>query len=67
MRTEGKTGEEMSWGADLGGGGGLAGLALARALGRAGFAPELIEREAGWGDAGTGIPANGVRALGRSG
>ena len=46
-------------------GGGLAGLALARALGRAGFAPELIEREAGWADAGTGmyLPANGVRAL----
>jgi FAD-dependent urate hydroxylase len=50
-------------------GGGLAGLALARALGRAGFAPELIEREAGWGDAGTGmyLPANGVRALGALG
>ena len=30
-------------------GAGLAGLALARALGRAGFAPELIEREAGAG------------------
>ena len=28
-------------------GAGLAGLALARALGRVGFAPELIEREAG--------------------
>ena len=50
-------------------GAGLAGLALARALGRAGFAPELIEREAGWGDAGTGmyLPANGVRALGALG
>ena len=47
-------------------GAGLAGLALARALGRAGFAPELIEREAGWEAAGTGmyLPANGVRALG---
>jgi FAD-dependent urate hydroxylase len=50
-------------------GAGLAGLALARALGRAGFAPELIEREAGWGAAGTGmyLPANGVRALGALG
>jgi 2-polyprenyl-6-methoxyphenol hydroxylase-like FAD-dependent oxidoreductase len=50
-------------------GAGLAGLALARALGRAGFAPELIEREAGWAAAGTGIylPANGVRALGALG
>jgi FAD-dependent urate hydroxylase len=46
-------------------GAGLAGLALARALRQAGFAPELIEREAGWPDAGTGmyLPANGVRAL----
>jgi FAD-dependent urate hydroxylase len=46
-------------------GAGLAGLALARALGHAGFAPELVEREAGWEDAGTGmyLPANGVRAL----
>jgi 2-polyprenyl-6-methoxyphenol hydroxylase-like FAD-dependent oxidoreductase len=50
-------------------GAGLAGLALARALGRAGFAPELIEREAGWEVAGTGmyLPANGVRALGALG
>jgi FAD-dependent urate hydroxylase len=46
-------------------GAGLAGLALARALGQAGSDPELIEREAGWGSVGTGmyIPANGVRAL----
>jgi FAD-dependent urate hydroxylase len=46
-------------------GAGLAGLALTRALRRAGFAPQLIEREAGWEDAGTGmyLPANGVRAL----
>ena len=46
-------------------GGGLAGLALARALGRAGFASEVVEREAAWADAGTGmyLPANGVRAL----
>ncbi|MGH2813874.1 MAG: FAD-dependent monooxygenase, partial [Actinomycetota bacterium] len=46
-------------------GAGLAGLALARALGHAGLTPELVEREAGWRDAGTGmyLPANGVRAL----
>jgi FAD-dependent urate hydroxylase len=46
-------------------GGGPAGLALARALRLAGFAPEVIERAGGWDVAGTGIylPANGVRAL----
>jgi 2-polyprenyl-6-methoxyphenol hydroxylase-like FAD-dependent oxidoreductase len=46
-------------------GAGLAGLSLARALDEAGFAPQVIEREAGWGVAGTGmyLPANGVRAL----
>jgi FAD-dependent urate hydroxylase len=46
-------------------GAGLAGLALARALRQAGLAPQVIEREAGWGVAGTGmyLPANGVRAL----
>jgi 2-polyprenyl-6-methoxyphenol hydroxylase-like FAD-dependent oxidoreductase len=46
-------------------GAGPAGLALARALAQAGFAPELIERQASWGVAGTGmyLPANGVRAL----
>ena len=46
-------------------GAGLAGLALARALGQAGFTPELIEGQAGWEVAGTGmyLPANGVRAL----
>jgi FAD-dependent urate hydroxylase len=46
-------------------GAGLAGLALARALGQAGLTPELIERQAGWDIAGTGmyLPANGVRAL----
>ena len=46
-------------------GAGLAGLALARALRQTGFASEVIERAAGWGDAGTGmyLPANGVRAL----
>jgi FAD-dependent urate hydroxylase len=46
-------------------GAGLAGLALARALRRAGMDPEVVEREAAWGAAGTGmyLPANGVRAL----
>jgi 2-polyprenyl-6-methoxyphenol hydroxylase-like FAD-dependent oxidoreductase len=46
-------------------GAGLAGLSLARALRQAGLAPQVIEREASWGVAGTGIylPANGVRAL----
>jgi hypothetical protein len=46
-------------------GAGLAGLSLARALRQAGLAPQVIEREPGWGVAGTGIylPANGVRAL----
>jgi FAD-dependent urate hydroxylase len=42
-------------------GAGLAGLALARALGQAGFRPELIEGQASWEVAGTGmyLPANG--------
>lgn len=46
-------------------GAGLAGLALARALQQAGFAPEVIERAAEWDAGGTGmyLPANGVRAL----
>jgi FAD-dependent urate hydroxylase len=46
-------------------GAGLGGLALARALGQAGFAPQVIERASGWEMAGTGmyLPANGVRAL----
>jgi FAD-dependent urate hydroxylase len=46
-------------------GAGLAGLALARALRRAGFDPEVIERAERWDGAGTGmyLPANGVRAL----
>jgi 2-polyprenyl-6-methoxyphenol hydroxylase-like FAD-dependent oxidoreductase len=46
-------------------GAGLAGLALARALARAGFSPELVEREPAWRDVGAGIylPGNGVRAL----
>jgi len=47
-------------------GAGPAGLALARALERAGFAPEVVERRGRWDVAGTGmfLPANGVRALG---
>jgi 2-polyprenyl-6-methoxyphenol hydroxylase-like FAD-dependent oxidoreductase len=46
-------------------GAGLGGLALARALGQAGLAPQVIERASGWEMAGTGmyLPANGVRAL----
>jgi len=46
-------------------GAGLAGLALARALRQAGFAPEVIERADAWNGGGTGmyLPANGVRAL----
>jgi FAD-dependent urate hydroxylase len=46
-------------------GAGIAGLAAARALGRAGFAPELVERETAWDLTGTGmyLPANGARAL----
>jgi FAD-dependent urate hydroxylase len=46
-------------------GAGLAGLALARALRQAGSAPEVIERNHDWDEAGTGmyLPANGVRAL----
>ena len=46
-------------------GAGLAGLAMARTLRGAGFAPELIERADRWDVAGTGmyLPANGVRAL----
>ena len=46
-------------------GGGVAGLAAARALGAAGFAPELVEREQAWAHGGTGIylPGNAARAL----
>jgi 2-polyprenyl-6-methoxyphenol hydroxylase-like FAD-dependent oxidoreductase len=46
-------------------GAGIGGLALARALRRAGFAPEVIERQAAFEAAGTGmyLPDNGVRAL----
>jgi 2-polyprenyl-6-methoxyphenol hydroxylase-like FAD-dependent oxidoreductase len=46
-------------------GGGLAGLALARALHRLGMGVEVVERVPEWRPAGTGLylPANGVRAL----
>jgi FAD-dependent urate hydroxylase len=46
-------------------GAGLAGLAVARALRQAGFSAEVVERQASWLEAGTGmyLPANGVRAL----
>jgi 2-polyprenyl-6-methoxyphenol hydroxylase-like FAD-dependent oxidoreductase len=46
-------------------GGGIAGLALGRALRAHGIAAEIIERTTAWTPAGTGIylPANGVRAL----
>jgi FAD-dependent urate hydroxylase len=46
-------------------GAGLAGLAAARALGRAGLEAEVVDRVGRWQVAGTGIylPANGVRAL----
>jgi FAD-dependent urate hydroxylase len=46
-------------------GAGVAGLAAANALARAGFACELIEREPAWAHAGTGIylPGNAARAL----
>lgn len=50
-------------------GGGIAGLALGRALRDQGFAPEIIERAASWTAGGTGLylPGNGVRALGALG
>jgi FAD-dependent urate hydroxylase len=46
-------------------GAGVAGLAAARALGSAGFLPELVEREPAWSHAGAGIylPGNAARAL----
>ena len=46
-------------------GGGIAGLAVARALSRAGFSAEIAEREPMWGEAGTGVylPGNAARAL----
>ena len=46
-------------------GGGIAGLSLATALHRQGFAAELVERSKEWPAIGAGInlPANGVRTL----
>lgn len=46
-------------------GAGVAGLALGRALQRCGCLPDIIERKADWGDAGTGmyLPGNALRAL----
>jgi FAD-dependent urate hydroxylase len=46
-------------------GGGIAGLALARALATEGFALDVVAREAAWRPAGTGIylPGNAARAL----
>lgn len=46
-------------------GGGIAGLSLATALHRQGFAAELVERSKGWPAIGAGInlAANGIRAL----
>jgi FAD-dependent urate hydroxylase len=46
-------------------GGGIAGLALARMLARAGVSLELIEREPAWRPSGTGmyLPGNAARAL----
>lgn len=50
-------------------GGGIGGLALARALRQRGLGSEIVERAAGWSQSGTGLflPANGVRALGMLG
>ena len=50
-------------------GGGIAGLALGRALREQGVVPEIIERAASWPTRGTGLylPGNGVRALGALG
>ena len=50
-------------------GGGIAGLALGRALREQGLVPEIIERAASWPAGGTGLylPGNGVRALGALG
>jgi salicylate hydroxylase len=46
-------------------GGGIAGLSLATALGRHGFAPELVERSPAWPAIGAGIAlhANAGRML----
>ncbi len=50
-------------------GAGIAGLATARALGRAGLAPEVVDRAPGpaAGGAGLYLPGNATRALGRLG
>ena len=50
-------------------GGGIAGLALGRALREQGVVPEIIARAASWPTGGTGLylPGNGVRALGALG
>jgi len=47
-------------------GGGIAGLATARALLRRGIEPDVVERAARWSHPGAGVylPANSVRALG---
>ena len=46
-------------------GAGVAGLAAARTLTRAGFTAEVVERQPSWDEAGTGVylPGNAVRAL----
>jgi FAD-dependent urate hydroxylase len=46
-------------------GAGIAGLAAARALARAGLAVDIVEREPAWGGEGTGVylPGNAARAL----
>ena len=46
-------------------GAGVAGLALSRALRRRGCFPDIIERNSGWSDSGTGmyLPGNALRAL----
>ena len=50
-------------------GGGMAGLALGRALRQQGFVTEIVERAESWPRGGTGLylPGNGVRALGTLG
>jgi 2-polyprenyl-6-methoxyphenol hydroxylase-like FAD-dependent oxidoreductase len=46
-------------------GAGIGGLAVARVLARSGFSVEVVEREPGWDESGTGIylPGNAIRAL----
>jgi 2-polyprenyl-6-methoxyphenol hydroxylase-like FAD-dependent oxidoreductase len=50
-------------------GGGIAGLATARALRQRGIEPDVVERAAAWSHSGAGVylPANSVRALGALG